>query len=65
MTTYRADINPLEQPEQLFGGQFHHGPLPERPDEAVFFETLHHWPEAIAVPAEQLDAIVALVAERE
>lgn len=63
MSTHRLDIDPFEQPVQLLGGEFHDGLWPARPDETVFLQPFHQQPEAIAAPAEQLDAIPAPIAE--
>lgn len=41
-----------------------HHLLLARPDEAVLFQALHQQPEAVATPAEYLDAIPSPVAER-
>ncbi len=63
MATHRGEVNSIEQPVQLLHREFDHGRVLLRPNEACILQPLLQQPKAIAIPAQDLDAILSAVAK--
>ena len=63
VAAHGCQIDTLEQPVQLLHGELDHLCVLARPDEAFAFESLVQEPEAVAVPAQYLDAVAPAVAK--
>lgn len=63
MATHRGEVNAVEQPVQLLHGELDHGAVLLGPDKASIFESLLQQPKAIAIPAQDLDAVLCAVAK--
>jgi hypothetical protein len=63
VAAHRLQVNPVEQPVQLLHGESDDLRVLARPDEAFALEPLVQQPEAVAVPAEQLDPVAPPVGE--
>ena len=58
-------VNAVEQPVQLLHREFDHGRVLLRPDKACILQSLLQQPKAIAIPAQDLDAVLSAVAKDE
>ncbi len=63
MPVHGVDVDSIEQPVQLFDIQTDHGLRSARPGEPVLFQPLHQQSEAVAVPAQDFDAVGTTIAE--
>jgi hypothetical protein len=56
MPPHRVEVDPLEQPVQMLGGQLHDRRR-ARPLETILLQTFAQQPETVAIPQQQLDPI--------
>ena len=63
MPAHRGEVNAIEQPVQLLHREFDHGAVLLGPDKACILQPLLQQPKAIAIPAQDLDAILSAIAK--
>ena len=63
VATHRGQVNSIEQPVQLLHREFDHRRVLAWPNEARILQTLLQQPEAVAAPAQNLDAVLPAVAK--